>query len=119
VRDIDSGNPIPAATLSVFARDRGGSPVEATITRVTPELFRCRLDFPRSGNWSVRVRVGGDRVVPTSFSFDVEAAGRSTVDASSSTGPDVAILVALSLVVLVGAAVAVVLVVRRRRRLPG
>jgi hypothetical protein len=118
VRDSDSGKPIPAATLSVRADDGGGS-VTGEVARVQPELFRSRLDFPRPGNWSVQVRIDGNRVTPTSFSFDVPVVGGSPVDRSSSGGPDVWILVAISLAGLAGAVLAVALVERRRRRLRG
>ena len=49
VRDSDSGNPIPEATLSVRADDGGGSSVTGEVTSVQPELFRVKVDFPRPG----------------------------------------------------------------------
>jgi hypothetical protein len=113
VRDLDSGNPIPKATLSVRADDGGGSSVTGEVTRVQPELFRVKLDFPRAGTWSVRVSIGGNRVAPTSFSFDVPVAGGPQADRSSSGGPNVWIPVAIS---LAGLVLAVVLVGRRRWR---
>ena len=118
VRDVDSGDPIRAATLSVRARDAHGSVLDATVTRVQPQLFRTMLDFPRAGRWHVGVRIGGKAVVPTSFSFDVDAAGRPTVDGSSS-GSGAALWIGAATAAVVGAAgaLAVVLVFRRRRRL--
>ena len=85
------------------------------VTRVRPELFRVKLDFPGAGTWSVRVGIDGNKVSPTSFSFDVPVAGEAT-DRSSSGGPDVWILVAVSLAGLAGVVLAAVLVERRRQR---
>ena len=115
VRDSDSGNPIPEATLSVRADDGGGSSVTGEVTSVQPELFRVKVDFPRPGNWSVHVDIGGDRVAPASFSFDVPI-DRGVDDRSSSGGLGVGTLVAISLAGLAAAALAVALVERRRRR---
>ena len=117
VRDVDSGDPIPGATLSVRARDDRGSVLDATVTRVQPQLFRTTLDFPRAGRWHVGVRIGGKAVVPTSFSFDVDAVGRSGVEGSSD-GSDAALWVGAATAALVGAAGVLVaaLVFRRRRR---
>ena len=117
VRDVDSGDPIRAVTLSVRARDAHGSVLDATVTRVQPQLFRTMLDFPRAGRWHVGVRIGGTAVVPTSFSFDVEAVGRSSVDGSSG-GSGAALWVGAATAVVVGAAgvLAAVLVFRRSRR---
>ena len=99
------------------ARDDHGSVLDATVTRVQPQLFRTMLDFPRAGRWHVGVRIGGRAVVPTSFSFDVEAVGRSSVDGSSG-GSGAALWVGAATAVVVGAAgvLAAVLVFRRRRR---
>jgi hypothetical protein len=116
VRDSDSGNPIPEATLSVRADDGRGSTVTGEVTRVQPELFRVKLDFPQAGTWSVRVKVGGNRVAPTSFSFDVPVVGRPQADRSSSGGPGVGVLIAVSLAGLAAAVLAVVLIQRWRRR---
>jgi hypothetical protein len=115
VRDSDSGNSIPEATVSVRAEDGGGSSVTGEVTRVQPELFRVKLDFPGGGTWSVRVGIGGNKVSPTSFSFDVPVTGEAA-DRSSSGGPDVWILLAVSLAGLAGVVLATVLVERRRRR---
>lgn len=117
VRDVDSGDPIRAATLSVRARDDHGSVLDATVTRVQPQLFRTTLDFPRAGRWHVGVRIGGTAVVPTSFSFDVDAAGRPSVDGSSGGSGD-ALWIGAATAAVVGAAgaLAAVLVFRRRRR---
>jgi hypothetical protein len=118
VRDVDSGDPIRAATLSVRARDDHGSVLDATVTRVQPQLFRTMLDFPRAGRWHVGVRIGGKAVVPTSFSFDVDAVGRPRVDGSTGgSGSALWIGAATAAVVGVACALAVVLVFRRRRRL--
>ena len=116
VRDVDSGDPIPGATLSVRARDDHGSVLDATVIRVQPQLFRTTLDFPRAGRWHVGVRIGGKAVVPTSFSFDVDAVGRSSADGSS--GSSDALWVGAATAALVGAAGVLVaaLVFRRRRR---
>ena len=118
VRDVDSGDPIRAATLSVRARDDHGSVLDATVTRVQSQLFRTTLDFPHAGRWHVGVRIGGTAVVPTSFSFDVDAAGRPSVDGSSG-GSGAALWIGAATAAVVGAAgaLAVVLVFRRRRRL--
>ena len=115
VRDSDSGNPIPEATLSVLAEDGGGSSVMGEVTRVQPELFRVKLDFPRAGNWSVHVDIAGKRVAPTSFSFDVPVVGGAEADRSSG-GLDVWVLVAVALASLVGVVLGTVLIERRRRR---
>ena len=115
VRDVDSGNPIPSAVLGVRAVD-GGSTVGCDVTRVQVELFRCRLVFPRPGDWNVQVRVDGDQVVPTTFSVDVQAVGDSTAQGVSSGGTRVAPLVGLCLAGLAAAgALAAVVVLRRRR----
>jgi hypothetical protein len=116
VQDLDSGNVIPTATLSVRADDGGGSSVTGHVTRVQPDLFRTTLDFPKAGNWSVQVSVGGSRVSPTSFSFDVPVTGGPAADGSSSGGPDIWILVAVSLASLAGVVLGTVLIGRRRRR---
>jgi hypothetical protein len=116
VRDSDSRNPIPEAILSVRADDAGGSSVTGEVTRVQPELFRVKLDFPRPGNWRVRVNIGGNKVAPTPFSFDVPVVGGAPADGSSSGGPGVGILVAVSLAGLAGVVLAVVLIQRWRRR---
>jgi hypothetical protein len=115
VRDVDSGDPIPGATLSVRARDDHGSVLDATVTRVQPQLFRTTLDFPRAGPWHVGVRIGGKAVVPTSFSFDVDAVGRPS---AASDGSDAALWVGAATAAVVGAAgvLAAVVVFRRRRR---
>ena len=115
VRDSDSGNPIPQATLTVRADDGSGSSVTGDVTRVQPELFRVKLDFPGAGTWSVRVGIGGNRVSPTSFSFDVPVTGEAA-DGSSSGGLDVWILVAIALASLAGVIFGTVLIGRRRRR---
>ena len=115
VRDLDSGNPIPAATLAVRAVDGDGSTVVCDVTRVPPDRFRCSLVFPRHGDWNVQVRIGGNQVVPTSFSVDVRTVGDPRARAASSGGPDVALLVGASLAVLAAAGLGAVLVVRRRR----
>ncbi len=117
MRDVDSGNPIRAATLSVRADDGGGSAVIGRVTRVGPELFRTTLEFPHAGRWHVYVRIGGKAVVPTSFSFDVDAVGRSGVDGSSG-GSGAALWIGAVAAAVVGAAgvVVAVLVLGRRRR---
>ena len=115
VRDSDSGNAIPEATLSVRADDGGGSSVSGEVTRVQPEVFRVTLDFPRAGNWSVHVDIAGDRVAPTSFSFQVPVVGGADADRSSG-GPDVWLLVAVALAGLAGVVLGTVLIERRRRR---
>ena len=117
VRDFDSGASIPAATLSARARDDHGSVLDVTLTRVGPQLFKTTLEFPRSGRWHVAVRVGGKAVVPTSFSFDVDAVGASS-RAGSSGDANAALWVGAVTVAVVAAAgaLATVLVLRRRRR---
>ena len=116
VRDVDSGNPIPAATLSVRADDGDGSAVVGRVTRVGPELFRTTLEFPHAGRWHVGVRIGGEAVVPTSFSVDVDAVGSSSADGSSG-GSDAALWIGVVAAAVVGAAgVAVAVLVLRRRR---
>ncbi len=117
VRDVDSGASIPAATLSARARDDHGSVLDVTLTRVGPQLFKTTLEFPRAGRWHVAVRVGGKAVVPTSFSFDVDAVGASS-RAGSSGDANAALWVGAVTVAVVAAAgaLATVLVLRRRRR---
>jgi hypothetical protein len=114
VRDVDTGRPIPTATLSVDAVGGRGSTVGCDPARVGAELFRCRLDLPQPGDWTVRVRVGGEQVVPTSFSFDVQAVGSAPANGSSG-GPDVALIVGVGLAVLAAAGLAAAFLVRRRR----
>jgi hypothetical protein len=115
VRDSDSGNPIPEATLSVLAAPVGGSSVPGDVTRIRPELFRVKLDFPQAGNWSVHVDIAGNRVTPTSFSFDVPVVGGAETDGSSG-GLDAWILVTVALASLAGVVLGTVLIERRRRR---
>lgn len=118
VRDLDSGNPILAASLFAQARGPDGTVVPGTVTRVTPELFRYTVDLPRPGRWHVDVRIDGSRVVPTAFSFDVDAVGRPR-EGGASGGSDVSVWAAAGGAAAAAAAiVAVVLVVRRRRRRP-
>ena len=116
VRDVDSGDPIPSAVLAARAVDGEGSTVVCDVTRVQVELFRCRLVFPRPGECNVRVRVDGNQVVPTTFSVDVQAVGDPRAREVSSGGPDVALLVGISLAGLaVAGALATVVVLHRRR----
>lgn len=118
VRDIDSGKPIPAASLSAQARGADGSVVPGTVTRVTPELFRYTVVLPRPGRWHVDVRIGGSGVAPTAFSFDLDATGPPR-SGGSAGGSDAALWAAAGGAAAAAAAiVAVVLVVRRRRRRP-
>ena len=119
VRDVDSGDPD-------YARRRSRC-VPATITarsstRPSPassrsSSVRCSTS-PALGRWHVGVRIGGTAVVPTSFSFDVEAVGRPSVDGSSGGSGD-ALWIGAATAAVVGAAgaLAAVLVFRRRRRL--
>ena len=115
VRDSDSGNALPEATLSVRADDGAGSSVSGEVTRVQPELFRVKLDFHQAGNWSVHVDIAGNRVTPTSFSFDVPVVGGTETDGSSG-GLDAWILVTVALASLAGVVLGTVLIERRRRR---
>ena len=115
VRDADSGNAIPEATLSVRAENGSGSSVAGDVTRIRTELFRVKLDFPRAGSWSVHVDIGGNRVTPTSFSFDVPVVGGAETDGSSG-GLDAWILVAVALAGLAGVVLGTVLIERWRRR---
>jgi len=117
VRDVDSGNPIPAATLSASARGEDGTVVPGSVARVGPERFRLALDLPGPGRWRVGVRIGGDAVVPTAYSFDVDAAGRSRVDPPSGRGGAGPVVWISAVAAAAGtAAIACFVVVRRRAR---
>jgi hypothetical protein len=74
-----------------------------------------KLDFPQAGNWSVHVDIAGNRVTPTSFSFDVPVVGGTETDGSSG-GLDTWILVTVALASLAGVVLGTVLIERRRRR---
>jgi hypothetical protein len=117
VRDVDSGDPIPAATLSIRVSDDGGSVIEPAVTRVGAQLFRTTLAFPHAGRWHVGVRIGGQAVVPTAFSVDVDAVGAAAAEGSSG-GSDAALWIAAVAAAVVGAAgvLAGVLIYGRRRR---
>jgi hypothetical protein len=115
VRDVDSGDSIPAATVLVRARDDGGSAIDATVVRVGPQLFRTTLELPRPGRWHVGVRIGGPAVVPTAFSIDVDAdSARAAPESSGSS--NVALWIGVAAGSLVGAAgvLAAVLIYRSR-----
>ncbi len=116
VRDIDSGNTIPDATLGVTASSGSGDRVAGAVTRLQPDLFRCTLALREDGHWRIEVRIGGRGVAPTSFSFDLDIAGVSRVDdRPSSGGPSTTLLVAAPLAAAALLVVAAVVVVRRRR----
>jgi len=72
VRDSDSGDAIPQATLAAVASDDSGRSVTGDVTRMDAELFRCAFSFPTPGHWRVDVQVGGTMVVPTSFSIYID-----------------------------------------------
>ena len=116
VRDVDSGDPIPAATLAIRVSDDGGSVIEPAVTRVGAQLFRTKLDFPHAGRWHVGVRIGGQAVLPTAFSVDMDAVGAATAEGSAS-GSDAALWIgAVAAVVGAAGVLAGVLIYRRRRR---
>ena len=72
VRDSDSGDPIPQATLAAVATSDSGTSIPADVQRMDAELFRAAFTFPEAGHWRVDVRIGGTMVVPTSFSFYID-----------------------------------------------
>ena len=115
VRDIDSGNPIPAATLSASARGDDGTVVPASVARAGPDLFRLTLDLPRPGSWRVDVQIGGVAVVPTAYSFGVEAEGRTRADPSAG-GAGATVWIAAAAAATAAGAIVCFLVVRRRAR---
>lgn len=113
VRDIDSGNPIPLATVAAVARDGAGTSILGDVRRIQVELFRCTFSFPAPGRWSVDVRVGGDRVVPTSFSLDIDVGATAT--GKGGGGSSAGLVAAIAAPVVLAGGVAVLLVLRRRR----
>jgi hypothetical protein len=117
VTDLDSGNAIPNATLEVTATSPSGRRVTAAVTRLEPELFRCKLALGQPGRWRIAVRIGGSRVVPTAFSVDVDIAGTAPPkDGASSGGRSLAFLVGVPVAVAVGLTLVVVAVRRVRAR---
>ncbi len=120
VRDSDSGSPIPQVTLVAVAHDEAGRSLPGDVKRVQLELFRCSFTFPTPGRWSIAVRVGGIKVVPTSFSFDLDV--QDGVGSATATGTNPGGGTSVGLVAGIVVPVALVgcftaLIVLRRRRL--
>ena len=87
VRDSDSGDAIPQATLAAVASDDSGMSITGDVKRMDAELFRCAFSFPTPGHWRVDVKVGGTMVVPTSFSFYIDVQGKTGSPAPSVAEP--------------------------------
>jgi hypothetical protein len=75
--DLDSGDPIPDATVDVTAslgRDEAGL-VRLGVREGPPGTYASALELPRSGRWRVDVRISGAGVAPARFQLDVDVAG--------------------------------------------
>jgi hypothetical protein len=118
--DMDSGQIVAGATVAVWGSldaARDGSAI-GMVDELRSGVFRVRIRLPRPGAWQVHVRIGGTRVVPTSFSVGVDVGGAAGADErSSSGGPNLVLLIAAPLACVAAAALALGwLGLRRRRR---
>jgi hypothetical protein len=113
--DMDSGNAVTGAIVRVSAGSGEGARVAGAVSELGPGLFRSRLRLPQPGRWRVDVAIGGSRVVPTSFSADVDVGDVAALDdRPSGGGSDIPLLV-LPPVGLVVVVVLVFAAVRARR----
>ncbi len=117
VTDLDSGDAIPNATLDVTATSPSGRRVTEAVSRLQPDLFRCKLELDQPGRWRIAVHIGGSSVVPTAFSVDVEVSGAAPPNGRASSGArSLAFLVGVPVAAAVGLALVVVAVRRIRAR---
>ena len=85
ITDVDSGKPIPNATVAVTARKDGkGEAIELHARRTSAVLYVVPFALPSAGTWAISVAIAGQNIVPAGFSINVPV----SADELSSPGSD-------------------------------